>query len=197
VSGVRIALLGGSLRDGSVSLQVLRVCAGLAERFGAEPTLLSAPQLVLPPYLPDAVPEPDARTPANRLLSVLRAADGVIIATPTYHGGMSGLLKNALDHAENLARDTPAYLDGRAVGAVAVGWSEYGAATAVADLRTNIMSLRGWVTPMAVTVNALRPSVVDKGVRADGQVMRRLEIMVGQVVDFARQSTPRRLPASA
>jgi NAD(P)H-dependent FMN reductase len=43
--------------------------------------------------------ESNDRPPAAlRLLSALRRADGLIIATPTYHGGVSGLLKNALDY---------------------------------------------------------------------------------------------------
>lgn len=191
---VEILLLGGSMRAGSVSSQVLRVCGELAVRHGARTSVLTAPQLVLPPYLPDGVERPAA---ALRMLSLLRRADGVIIATPTYHGGMSGLLKNALDHIEDLARDTPAYLDGRAVGTIAVGWSEHGAATAVADLRNTILSLRGWVTPMGVTVNAAAGSIADAGVRSDARVMRRLEILVGQVVDFAQQSSYTRLASSA
>lgn len=185
MSGVQIALLGGSLRPGSVSEQVLRACADLAAVHAARVTVLTAAQLVLPPYVLDRT----QRTPAaNRLLSVLRAADGLVIATPTHHGGASGLLKNALDYVEDLADDMPAYLTGRAVGAAAVGWSEHGAATAVADLRNTIMCLRGWATPMAVTVNSAAPPVAEGGIQANPQVMRRLEILVGQVAEFARQT---------
>jgi FMN reductase len=177
---MRIALLGGSLRDSSVSARTLELCAELCARRGVQTSVLTASQLVLPPYVLNVEDRPAA---AHRLLSVLRAADGIIIATPTYHGGMSGLLKNALDHVEDLAGDTPSYLDGRVVGAVAVGWSEHGAASAVADVRNTIMALRGWVTPMAVTVNSLNEDV---------RLARRLEIMVKQVVDFAllRETVP-------
>jgi FMN reductase len=190
----QLVLLGGSLRACSVSAQVLRACAELAVRHGARTSVLTASQLVLPPYLPDSA----ERSPAAlRLLSALRRADGVIIATPTYHGGMSGLLKNALDHVEDLAVDTPAYLDGRVVGTVAVGWSEHGAATAVAELRNTVLSLRGWVTPMGVTVNAAQRSIVDEGVWSDAKVLRRLEILVGQVVEFAGRTSGAPLVATA
>jgi FMN reductase len=185
VIGVRIALLGGSLRAGSVSAQVLRACAELTARHGARTSVLTAAQLVLPPYLPEADERPAA---ARRLLSVLRDVDGIVIATPTYHGGMSGLLKNALDHVEDLAGADPSYLDGRVVGTVAVGWSEHGAASAVADLRNTIMALRGWATPMAVTVDSSPWSTRNHGIAEDPKLMRRLEIMVGQVVEFARRA---------
>jgi len=187
VTGVELALVGGSLRPGSVSERVLRICADLAAGHGARTTVLTADQLDLPLYRPGA---PQRPFKAQELLAALRRADGVIIATPTYHGGVSGLLKNALDYVEDLAGDTPAYLDGRVVGTVAVGWSEHGAATAVAELRTAVLCLRGWVTPMAVTVNSVPLSnleglAADAALRSDPRLMRRLEILVGQVVDFA------------
>jgi len=193
VSEVEIALIGGSLRSGSAAEQILRACADLARRHGARTNLLTAPQLVLPAYLPDSADRPAA---AHRLLATVRAADGLIVATPTYHGGMSGLLKNALDHIEDLAADTPAYLDGKVVGTVAVGWSEHGAATAITDLRNTVLSLRGWTTPMAVTVNSSN-SGVDGWIRTTPRLIRRLEILVGQVLDFAAQRRSTRLAASA
>ncbi|WP_436494966.1 NADPH-dependent FMN reductase [Actinokineospora sp. HUAS TT18] len=191
---MELALVGGSLRPGSVSERVLAACADLAAVHGARSTVLTAEDLDLPLYRPGATHRPRA---ARELLSALRRADGVIIVTPTYHGGVSGLIKNALDYVEDLAGDTPAYLDGRVVGTVAVGWSEHGAATAVAELRTAVLCLRGWVTPMAVTVNSVplstlettingsAGSAIDAALRSDARLMRRLEILVGQVVDFA------------
>ena len=64
------------------------------------------------PHLPERSP------PAQRLVEELRAAHGVILGSPGYHGGVSGLMKNALDHIEDLrAAETP-YLEGRAVGCI-------------------------------------------------------------------------------
>ena len=42
----------------------------------------------------------------------------MIVATPGYHGGLSGLVKNALDYIEDLANDDRPYLEGRVVGTV-------------------------------------------------------------------------------
>jgi FMN reductase len=179
-----IALIGGSLRPGSVSAQVLWACAALAEKHGARTTVLTAPKLVLPLYQPGSTRKLAA---ADRVLSVLRRADGIILATPTYHGGASGLVKNVLDYVEDLAAESPAYFSDRAVGAVAVGWSEHGAATAVADLRNAIMCLRGWPAPMGVTVNSTSMPADEDAVRSDQRVMRRLEVLVGQVADFSHR----------
>jgi len=50
----------------------------------------------------------------------------------TYHGSLSGLIKNALDSLEPLRDDVRPYLDGRAVGCIVVadGWQACGSALA-------------------------------------------------------------------
>jgi len=196
---MELALLGGSLRAGSVSEAVLHTCADLAAGHGARPTLHTAADLDLPLYRPGASRRPPA---VHRLLESLRRADGLVVVTPTYHGGMSGLVKNALDYAEDLAADQPAYLDGKVVGAVAVGWSEHGTASAVAALRTTVHSLRGWVTPMAVGVNAVELAALSgpaaaAALRADGRLMRRLGILLDQVSDFADRYARARMVTTA
>jgi FMN reductase len=196
---VELVLLGGSLRAGSVSEAVLRVCAEYAVGHGARPTLFTAADLDLPLYRPGRCPQPAV---AHRLIESLRRADGLVVVTPTYHGGMSGLVKNALDYTEELAGDRPAYLDGKVVGAVAVGSSEHGTATAVAALRTTVQSLRGWVAPMAVGVNAAELSTLDgsaaaAALRADGRLARRLGILLGQVTTFADRHAWARMASTA
>ncbi|UXY38605.1 NADPH-dependent FMN reductase [Streptomyces albidocamelliae] len=179
---IRIAALGGSLRAGSVSTAALRTCAARARRAGAEVTLLCGPELALPPYDPEA----GVRSAAElRLLAALRAADGVLLASPTYHGGMSGLLKNALDHTEALAKDTPGYLDGRAVGCLTVAWNEVAGASALASLRASAQALRGWAVPMGVVVSAATEFTA-ADTCADPRAARRLDILTDQVLDFAR-----------
>ena len=91
---------------------------------------------------------------AAALVDAVRHADAVLIATPGYHGGMSGLVKNALDHLEALRVDERPYLDGRAGGVIvsAAGWQAAG--TALVSVRATIHALRGWPTPFGVTVNS-------------------------------------------
>jgi FMN reductase len=177
---IRIAALGGSLRSGSVSAAALRFCAARARRAGAEVTLLPGPDLVLPPYDPEA----GVRTPAGlRLLTALAGADGVLLSSPTYHGGMSGLLKNALDHTEGLAGD--GYLDGRSVGCLSVAWNEVAGASALASLRATAQALRGWAVPMGVVVPA-DAEFTAAATCPDPRTARRLDILTDQVLDFAR-----------
>ncbi|MFD0392847.1 NADPH-dependent FMN reductase [Streptomyces nogalater] len=90
---------------------------------------------------------------ARRLLSAIAGADGLVLASPAYHGGISGLVKNALDHVEELREDTRPYLSERAVGCVAVAHGWQGAVSTLAALRDVTHALRGWPTPLGAAIN--------------------------------------------
>jgi FMN reductase len=175
----RILCLGGTAREGSTSARVLRAALALAEDTGAAVDILLADELELPAYAPDRHP---LGPRADRLLDLIRQADGVIIASPGFHGGPSGLIKNALDHLEELREDDRPYLDGRAVGCIvcAAGWQA--TITTLMALRSTVHALRGWPTPLGLTVNSAA------GVGADPVAVARpqLELLVDQVVSFAR-----------
>src|SRR3546814_11788998 len=73
--------------------------------------------LNMPMYAPD-IEERSAQ--ATALIDALRRADGIVICSPGYHGTVSGLIKNALDYVQDMAKAEPVYFDGRAVGIIAV-----------------------------------------------------------------------------
>jgi NAD(P)H-dependent FMN reductase len=119
----------------------------------------------------------------DRLLAALRAADGVIISTPGYHGGMSGLLKNALDYIEEMAGDERPYLDRLPVGCIAVARGSQGAVSALDNLRTVIHALRGFPTPYGAAVTL--PAAVPGAGWLTGPVRERLELVGQQVYGLA------------
>jgi FMN reductase len=175
----RILGIGGTTRQGSSSERALRIALDLAERAGAETDILLADDLEFPAY----APERGALGPqTGRLLELARRADGVIVASPGFHGGPSGLIKNALDHLEELRDDERPYLDGRAIGCIvcAAGWQA--TATTLASLRSTVHALRGWPTPLGVTINSTPVGDVDPIAAAAPQ----LGMLVDQVVGLAR-----------
>jgi FMN reductase len=111
----------------------------------------------------------------------------VIVATPGYHGSLSGPLKNALDLLEDTARAERVYLEGRAFGAIvtAYGWQAVG--TTLVTLRSIAHALRAWPTPFGATFNASTP-LFDKatGACVDPWSEQQLAMVAEQVVSFAR-----------
>jgi FMN reductase len=168
--------LGGTTRPGSSSERALALALEAARELGARTERIAATDLQLPLY----APERDERTPdAVRLVDALAAADGVIIASPGYHGGPSGLIKNALDYVEDL-RDAPrTYLDGVPVGCIACAHGWQATATTLAALRSVVHALRGWPTPFGAAINSGATAITDGG------VLDQLRLVGRQVVELA------------
>lgn len=89
----RLLALSGSLRRQSYNTAIL---AALAEVVAAQANLELFPLNDVPLYDQDA----DTETPPAviaRLRVAVASANGIVIASPEYNAGMSGVLKNALD----------------------------------------------------------------------------------------------------
>jgi FMN reductase len=119
------------------------------------------------------------------LVAAIRECDGLVLGSPAYHGGLSGLVKNALDYLEDLHDDPRPYLDGRAVGCIACAYGGQATASTLTSLRDIVHALRGWPTPLGVTVSS-GSTVLSDGSVTDQELRARLHILGQQVVEFAR-----------
>jgi FMN reductase len=177
--------IGGTTGANSTSERALKAALAAAQRYGADTEIVAGQDLLLPMYSSSTAD----RTPeALRLVSLLRQSDGVLVATPAYHGIMSGLVKNALDYVEDLRADARTYLDGRAVGCIvsSAGWQAVG--TTLGALRSMIHALRGWPTPSSAAYNTQEQGFsADRLFDPDGPD-RQLDLLAKQVVHFARIS---------
>ncbi|MGE6743549.1 NADPH-dependent FMN reductase [Allorhizobium pseudoryzae] len=174
--------IGGTTRPQSSSQRALERCLSFTRESGAETVLLSGPQLPTGIYDPSRV---ERSAEALDLVRLLRRADGVILASPAYHGSISGHLKNALDFTEDMRGDARSYLDGRAVGLIctAMGWQAGG--TTLAAMRAITHALRGWPTPLGVMINTAVTSFDSNGCCLDAATDDQLRMMAKQVVEFA------------
>jgi FMN reductase len=181
--------IGGTTREGSSSELALRFALKAAEQAGAETAIVAGDALSLPMYSPE---KPERSPSAQHMVSLLRRSHGVIISSPGYHGSISGLIKNALDYVEDMRGDDDAYFDGRAVGCVvcAYGWQATG--STLAALRSIVHALRGWPTPIGVAINTSQKIFDSSGECLDAATAKQLELMVSQVLGFARMKAMRR-----
>jgi FMN reductase len=179
----RVLGIGGTTRPGSSTELALLAGLAAARRAGASTYVLAAIDLELPLYAPHQRSD-DPR--AARLLDAVAEADGIMIASPGYHGEISGLVKNALDYLEELSDGPRPYLEGRAVGCIvsATGWQ--GTVTALQSLRTVVHALRGWPTPLGIALNSTQPVFDPDGNVNDPEVAARFDLVADQVVSFAR-----------
>ena len=177
--------IGGTVRAGSSSERTLAAALAAAEAAGARTRIFGGEMLARMPIYNPA--EPGEHPERNDLVEAVREADGVIVCTPGYHGSLSGLLKNALDSLEPLSGDARPYFEGRAVGCIVVadGWQAGG--TALSALRTIVHALRGWPTPLGLTLNPSAGKLFNEaGTFCDEGATRQVEMLAAQVIDFAR-----------
>ncbi|WP_455921208.1 NADPH-dependent FMN reductase [Pseudomonas putida] len=177
--------IGGTTRPGSSTENALRAALEHARKRGARTLLFGGAELA---ELPAYSPESQARSEGQRaLVEAVRQADGVIFASPGYHGGVSGLVKNAIDLLEDLRADQRVYIDGRAAGCIvtAAGWQ--GCNTTLAAMRAIVHALRGWPTPLGVTLNTAGTKLFGaEGECTDDAVHQSLQLLAEQVLDFAQ-----------
>lgn len=158
------------------------VAAKAAEAAGASVTTITGRDLMLPIY--DT--ETSERTQqAQELVDAVRNAHGLLIASPGYHGGISGMIKNALDYIEDLSGEENPYLHGRAVGCIAVAYGWQATVSTLHQLRQVTHALRGWPTPLGATINAATTKFDADGSTSDEAAAAQLRTIGEQVVEFA------------
>lgn len=182
--------IGGSTRKASTAEFALLTALEAAEREGARTLVFPGTFLArMPIYAPENI---ERNQEQRELVEAVRQADGLILASPGYHGGISGLVKNALDLLEDLRNDRRCYLEGRAVGCIitAGGWQTVG--SALTSLRSIVHALRGWPTPLGAGLNIAEKLFDSNGNCVDPAVANQLAIVGRQVAEFARRWTEHR-----
>jgi FMN reductase len=175
--------IGGTASAGSSTEQALAIALAAAARAGACTTLFGGEQLArLPHYL---TPGTSESADGRALVDAVRAADGLIIASPGYHGSISGLVKNAIDYLEETAKDARVYLEGVPVGLIATAYGWQATGSTLATLRSIVHALRGWPTPLGATIKSASGMFVD-GLCTDPAAQGQLDLVGHQVVEFAR-----------
>ena len=180
---IHVVAIGGSTRPNSSSEKALRIGAQAAHEAGARVTVITGRDLMLPMYDTE-VTERDERSTA--LIEAVRSAHGIIVSSPGYHGGISGMMKNALDYIEDLRDEKPPYLDGRAVGCIAVAYGWQATVATLHQLRQVTHALRGWPTPLGSVVNTSAMSFTPEGALNDAATQDQLKTVGRQVVEFAQ-----------
>jgi len=114
-----------------------------------------------------------------RLRDEVKRAHGVILGTPEYHGGVSGVLKNALDLMGFEE------LEGKMIGLVGVSGGAFGSVHALSHLRTIGRALHAWVIPEQVAISEAWKAFDKEGNPTNLELEKRLLELGRQVARFS------------
>ena len=163
--------VAGSIRQGSYSTRSLKIALEYAKKQGAEVRLLDLNTVVLPLYDPSA----PASKEVEHTTEAIAWADAVILASPDYHGSMSGALKNFLDYFyEEFAGKVFGYI---------VASHEKGL-TVMEQMRTTVRQCYGWSMPYGVSINGPQDFTGDE-IR-NTRLSNRLRMMARDLVVYGR-----------
>ena len=175
---VKIVGIGGSLRPDSSSYQVLAVAIQRVQALGASTEILDLREMELPfcdggedyPAYPDVI----------RLRETVQEADGLILATPEYHGSVSGVLKNALDL---MSFDQ---LSGKVTGLISVLGGQSNS-NALNDLRVIMRWVHGWVIPEQIAIGQSWKAFGEDGKLLDEKLSQRFDQFAVSLVESTRK----------
>jgi azobenzene reductase len=173
-SGLKLNVLGvgSSMRQGSYSTTVLNMILDMAKGNGAETKLLDLRQTNLP-MLYAAKDDTHEIVQATELVEW---ADAYILATPDYHGSMSGSLKNFLDYFwSEFAGKTFGYI---------VASHEKGL-TVMDQMRTAVRQCYGWSIPYGVSINP-EDDFDNKRKVINGKLSSRLDMLARDLVVYGK-----------
>ncbi len=143
------------MRARAHSASALTVVLEAASERGAEIRTLDLRRTLLPMYNPDV--EISETEEVQEALAAVEWANAFVLATPDYHGSMSGSMKNFLDHFwTEFAGKVFTY----------VCASHEKGLTAMDQMRTAVRQCYGWSLPYGVAVNP------DEDLDAEGNVTR-------------------------
>ncbi|WP_336053992.1 NADPH-dependent FMN reductase [Streptomyces sp. CA2R101] len=172
---MKILGIMGSASEGSHTRIGLDAVADRLRRAGAEFELIDLAAQFREMHDIAAYDEPAPDHQTAQLRSLVAAADGIVLATPVYHGSYSGLLKNCLDHLKGDA------FAAKPVGILANGGGPRSAVAACDQLRTVVRAISGWAVPGHVATTA---SDYSEGVPSTA-IAGRMDAMVADLLMFA------------
>ena len=141
---IKILGVGSSMRKNSHSTSLLSMLLDIAsKKYNANTRLIDLREIPLPLYNPSNNP-PEYNNNLKIITDAVEWADTFVLASPDYHGSMSGVMKNFLDHYwGEFAGKTFGYICS----------SHEKGLTVMDQMRTAVRQCYGWSLPYGVSVN--------------------------------------------
>ena len=175
---IKIVGINGSLRPGSYSAMALEVAISRVQGLGVETEIIDLRKLSLPFCNggDDYSDYPDVA----KMQQTVKSAAGLILATPEYHGSVSGVMKNALDLMSFEE------LSGKVAGLISVLGGQSNS-NALNDLRIILRWVHAWVIPEQIGLGQAWKVFNEEGKILDEKLSQRFDAFAESLVDNTRK----------
>lgn len=176
-SPLRLLAIAASMRSDSLNRKLLKFAISEAEKSGAQVTQMDYAQCAAPIYYGDNTPEFPAGV--QRLSAMLKAHDGLILASPEYNWSIPGHLKNLIDW---LSVDPAAPLQGRQALLMCASPSPRGGILGLNQLGLPLAHLGMYVYPHLIAIGNAEEQLGSDGISAT----KDRQFFIQCVTDFVR-----------
>jgi chromate reductase len=189
MSALKILVIPGSLRSGSLNVQLAAVAVDELVRADVDVTRLSLGDFPLPIYDGDletsGVPKP-----AVNLKRMIGAHDGVLLVTPEYNSSLPPLLKNAIDWVSRVQDDHETrgeVFRGRPFAIAAASAGRLGGSRCLQALRLVLSACRATVIPNQLALSFANDAYDETDRLKHAADREALTAMARQLIDVAQQ----------
>ena len=175
---LKILGVGSSMRRNSYGTKALKFILDMTKKYDTETHLLNLRETKLPLFDPDGSTEEDTSLSSElrKITDYVIWADAFVLVSPDYHGSMSGVMKNFLDHYwEEFAGKTFGYMC----------TSHEKGLTAMDQMRTAIRQCYGWSLPYGVSING-ELDFNTKGEIINDLLVKRLDMLAHDLITYGR-----------
>ncbi|MGY3694251.1 NAD(P)H-dependent FMN reductase [Bradyrhizobium sp. USDA 3240] len=190
MSALKILVIPGSLRSGSLNAKLAAVLAHEVAQLGADVTRISLGDFPLPIYDGDLQAKSGVPQHAVNLKRMIGAHHGVLIVTPEYNSSVPALVKNTIDWVSRVQdpHETRGQVfHGRAFAIAAASGNRLGGTRALSALRLILTACHAAVIPNQLALSFAEQAYDDMDRlkhQADIDTMRAL---VRQLIDHSQR----------
>ena len=171
---LKVLGVGSSMREGSYGTRALKIVLDRMEKLQAETHLLDLRKVKMPTFNPNSSVQSGKRI--TEVTEEVNWADVFILATPDYHGSMSGPMKNFLDHYwQEFAGKTFGY----------ICTSHEKGLTVMDQMRTAVRQCYGWSLPYGISVNG-EEDFNEAGEIVNSLLAKRLRILARDLIIYGK-----------
>jgi NAD(P)H-dependent FMN reductase len=190
MSALKILVIPGSLRTGSLNARLAATATCELAQAGAEVTRISLADFPLPIYDGDLQSKSGVPKNAVNLKRMIGAHHGVLIVTPEYNSSVPALLKNTIDWVTRVqdAHETRGQVfRERAFAIAAASESRLGGARSLAALRLILTACHASVIPNQLALSFAGEAYDDLDRLKHPADIEAMAGLVQQLVDFSQR----------
>lgn len=190
MAALKILVIPGSLRTGSLNAKLAATIAHELVQAGAEVTRISLADFPLPIYDGDLQAKSGVPKNAINLKRMMGAHQGVLIVTPEYNSSVPALVKNTIDwisRVQDPQETRGQVFRDRVFAIAAASGGRLGGTRALSALRLILTACHATVVPNQLALSFAEAAYDDKDRLKHAADSEALDAMVRQLIEFSQR----------